>query len=127
MPLNVSVANTLGYYDMATIMAGKSFLAQAPGVNFMNNLLLQLLAIENKQTWKPTCCMKKGMSGKAAVYFAKSVEQTFFEWTTGQLYTCIDSYFDQLSQQHGHFINLQQLVTYVHAMTHILTRCHSDN
>ncbi len=58
----------------------KVFLAQAPGVNFMNNLLLQLIAIENKQTWKPTRCMKKGMSGKAAVYFAKSVEQTVVKY-----------------------------------------------
>jgi hypothetical protein len=64
----------------------------------MNNLLLQLTAIENKQTWKPTHCMQKDMIGKAAVYFVTGVEQTFFEWTAGQLYTCIDSYFDQLSQ-----------------------------
>ncbi len=28
------------------------------------------------------------------------VERTFVEWTTGRLYICIDSYFDQLSQKH---------------------------
>jgi hypothetical protein len=28
----------------------------------------------------------------------KEVERTFIKWTTGQLYTCIDSYFNQLPQ-----------------------------
>ncbi len=57
----------------------------------------------------------------------KAVEWTFVVWTTGQLYTCIDSYFDQLSQKHGHFVNLRQLIDYIHAFTHISTSCHSDN
>ncbi len=31
----MEVANTLAYYDMTTIMAVKSFIVQAPGVNFL--------------------------------------------------------------------------------------------
>jgi hypothetical protein len=44
----MSVENALGYYDIATFMAVKVFIVQAPGFNLLSNFIFSLTVVQSK-------------------------------------------------------------------------------